>query len=206
MKYAIGIPTLNRADLLNPSLLMYSNEYSCDIHVINNGIRNILTPPKVSVHNNERNIGVAASWNMLCDIIFKNNDHAIILNDDIHLGVAESDIRLLIKDMPNCFIRSTQDWCAFVLPKTVYEKVGKFDECFFPAYYEDKSYEYRMKLKGIRQIQTPNLNPFVYRSSQTLEMCPEIMELSKKNRDIYIQMWGGEPKCEKFIHPFNKKQ
>jgi hypothetical protein len=30
-----------------------------------------------------------------------------------------------------------------------------------------------------------------------------ILEASKKNKQLYIQMWGGEPEREKFKKPFN---
>lgn len=204
MTYAIGIPTLNRADLLNPSLVLYSKELNCDIHVVNNGLNRIVTPPMVTVHKNNTNVGVGASWNQLCDLIFEKHSHAIILNDDIHFGLNDAGIKSLVATAPDKLIRATVDWCAFIIPKTIFQKVGRFDECFMPAYYEDKSYEYRMKLAGVQKITSPLMNPFVYRVSQTLEADPSIMEQAKGNRDLYIRMWGGEPKCEKFTKPFNQ--
>ena len=61
-----------------------------------------------------------------------------------------------------------------------------------------------MKLKGISPIKLPFLNPIVYKSSQTIEKDNSILELSKKNKQLYIDMWGGEPEREKFKSPFNK--
>ena len=69
--------------------------------------------------------------------------------------------------------------------KDIYEKVGKFDECFFPAYYEDKSYEYRMKLKNIPVLTHPTLNPIIYRSSQSIEKDYSILTASKKNKKLF---------------------
>jgi len=82
--------------------------------------------------------------------------------------------------------------------------VGKFDECFYPAYYEDNSYKYRMKLAGISVLNTPELNPLVYKNSSSLAKDPSILEDSKKNKELYIKMWGGEPNQEKFKTPFNE--
>jgi GT2 family glycosyltransferase len=154
----------------------------------------------------EGNIGVGASWNVLCDKIFEDCDNALILNDDIYLGkrTAEIDEMLGKKKFKGNFLRATADWCAFIMPKKVYNTVGRFDECFMPAYYEDKSYEYRMKLKGVFQTKTLLLNPYVYRSSKTLEKAPEMLEVIKKNKQLYIDMWGGEPEREKFKKPFGK--
>jgi GT2 family glycosyltransferase len=142
----------------------------------------------------------------MCDRIFyqDNCDYALILNDDIYLGKKMLDIIEIIAKYPDKFIRSFADWSIFILPKSVYEKVGKFDECFYPAYYEDKSYEYRMKLMGVPMIKRPELNPYVYESSKTIEKDYSIFEASKKNKQKYIEMWGGEPEREKFKTPYNE--
>lgn len=205
----IGIPTLNRYDLLEPNLLLYSRDFSlasennaCPFIIIDNGNQNIsFTYSKIFA--SEKNLGVGASWNYLCNQIFQTCDYALILNDDIYLGKRLNEIISLIQKKPEQLLRAIPDWCAFVLPKKIYDIVGKFDECFYPAYYEDKSYEYRMKLKGIPIIKTPELNPYIYKSSQTLEKDQSILKASKKNKQLYIQMWGGEPEREKFKKPFN---
>ena len=82
--------------------------------------------------------------------------------------------------------------------------MGKFDECFFPAYYEDNSYAYRMKLNRVVHLKTPLLNPYLYRSSMTLEKDYSILDARKKNLQLYIKMWGGEPMKEKFLKPYNQ--
>lgn len=204
----IGIPTLNRYDLLEPNLLLYSRDFSlydntCPFFIVDNGNQNIsFTYGKT--YASEKNLGVGASWNYLCNQIFETCDYALILNDDIYLGKPLNQIINLIQKKPHHLLRATPDWCAFVIPKKIYQIVGKFDECFYPAYYEDKSYEYRMKLKALPIIKTPELNPYIYKSSQTLEKDHSILEASKKNKQLYIQMWGGEPEREKFKTPFNK--
>jgi hypothetical protein len=60
-----------------------------------------------------------------------------------------------------------------------------------------------MKLKGVIALKHPELNPVVYKSSQTIEKDPEIFEASKKNKKIYIEMWGGEPNKETYTNPYN---
>lgn len=201
----VGIPTYNRYDILKPNLIAYKQDFDgAPFFIVDNGNQGVL-------HNNvyvpENNIGVAASWNYLCKEIFKTCEYALILNDDIYLGKTLNIVKQIIAKKPNTFTRATPDWCAFIIPKTVYEEVGEFDECFYPAYYEDKSYEYRMKLKRMPINKTPLLNPYIYRSSSSLEKDPTILEHSKKNRKLYISMWGGEPEREKFTTAFgnNKK-
>jgi len=88
MKFQIGIPTLNRIDLLYPALKMYAlKDFKSHIHIIDNGNEQFSDKEminNVSVLNMKKNIGVAASWNMLCNRIFKVSDYALILNDDIY--------------------------------------------------------------------------------------------------------------------------
>ena len=209
MKFAIGIPTLNRIDLLYPSILLYLRDFpDTHIYVLDNGNQDTSKIKYAHVHimKNEQNVGVGASWNMLCNVIFANHPYALILNDDVYLGKRTADIKELIekKKYKGAFLRAVPDWCAFIISKSIYEKVGRFDECFMPAYYEDMSYERRMFLQGIPIIKTPSLIPYVYNSSKTLEKMPELQEASKRNKELYVEMWGGEPSKEKFKTPFNK--
>lgn len=206
-KIGIGIPTLNRFDILRSNLLLYARDFSLvggDIPfvILDNGNQGI-TFNYGHIIQKEKNIGVGASWNQLCKKIFETCDYALILNDDIYLGKRLSEINYIIGKKPDRFQRATPDWCAFILPKKVYEEVGPFDECFYPAYYEDKSYEYRMKLKGVPLIKNPDLNPYEYRNSQSLEKDLTIFEASKKNKKLYIEMWGGEPERETYKKPYN---
>jgi GT2 family glycosyltransferase len=222
MRVGVGIPTYNRYDLLKPYIGKYGVDFpDWNIYIVDNGNQgiDIMERTKSSISHiekengeirfsksgliiieNDKNVGVGASWNQLCKKIFEKNDYALILNDDIYLGKKQEQIISLIQKKSVGLIRATPDWCAFIISKETYEKVGEFDECFYPAYYEDKSYEYRMKLKGVKH---PELNPVVYKSSQTIEKDPEIFEASKKNKKIYIEMWGGEPNKETYTNPYN---
>ena len=202
--FSIGIPTLNRFDLLLPSLKLYIKDFpDVQIFIVDNGKQSIPFIENITIIKTEQNIGVGASWNILCKYCFLKSENALILNDDIYLGKSKENIEELIIKKPNTFLTATPDWCAFIIPKSIYEKVGDFDECFFPAYYEDNSYAYRMKLKGIAKLSTPYLNPITYRVSKSIEKDSSIFNYRKKNRDLYVEMWGGLPEREKFTKPFN---
>lgn len=206
--FAIGIPTLNRADLLIPALLYYQNDFpNVDIYVIDNGNQealNVLKLKNLTIIRQPHNIGVASSWNILCNKIFKIKDFALILNDDIYLGKNEHEILLLIENMQVELYTSPVDWCTFLLPKATYTTIGEFDEGFFPAYFEDNDYEYRICMNGLQMAKIPFLMPSVFRRSQTLQKDPTIKEASAKTRDRYVAKWGGEPTFEKYTKPFNK--
>lgn len=205
MNFAIGIPTLNRKDLLEPSLSEYKRDFPyTDIHVVDNGKQDIFEFGAFKVYPQDVNLGVAGSWNYLCDIIFKNNDYALIVNDDVYLGYAIGEISEVLQSDHYGFIQSEHNWSVFLISKEVYERVGKFDEFFYPAYYEDSDYIRRMELSGVKRVIDKRLNPKDAKQSQTYEKAPELVNKAlKDSKDRYVRKWGGLPMMETFTLPFD---
>jgi GT2 family glycosyltransferase len=210
MSFAIGIPTLNRSDLLLPTLIKYVTEdfKDIEIHIIDNGKQdlsflNII--PNVLLYEEDKNIGVAASWNKLCKIIFEKHNHALILNDDVYLGYNTDNVNSVIEKYKYSLVQSFVSWSVILMSKYMYDYIGDFDETFYPAYYEDSDYLYRMKLKGIRQDVEAELNPQTVRISMTQERDPELVNASmQENRLRYIEKCGNSPLLETFLTPYNK--
>lgn len=210
MSFAIGIPTLNRSDLLLPTLIKYVTEdfKDIEIHIIDNGKQdlsflNII--PNVFLYEEDKNIGVAASWNKLCRTIFEKHSHALILNDDVYLGYNTDTVNSVIQKYEYSLVQSFVSWSVILISKYMYDYIGDFDEVFYPAYYEDSDYLYRMKLKGIRQDVEAELNPLTVRISMTQERDPELVNASMQiNRLRYIEKWGNSPLLETFLTPYNK--
>jgi GT2 family glycosyltransferase len=208
--FAIGIPTLNRFDMLKPSLMMTLADFpTTKIFVLDNGRQDIqskiIRHPNLTILEQEKNLGVAGSWNLLCSEIFWEHDYALILNDDVYFGSKNQEVAKLLEEKKADFYVTTQDWCAFIMPKKTFTKVGAFDTKFYPAYYEDNDYHYRMKLLNMSYHQTPVLNPFLYQSSKTVEKEPSLRDFIQKNKEYYAQKWGGLPSKEKYKKPFNQK-
>lgn len=206
--FGIGIPTLNRYDLLLPALHFYATHDfpNTRINIIDNGNQGIQNNYGSNVRifeTKEENLSVAGSWNRLCQQIFSESDYALILNDDIYLGRKQFEIELLLHQQTSDLFLSTCEWSVFIIPKKTFIKIGSFDESFTPAYYEDNDYMYRLKLAGMRAMTIPFLNPVVYKNSQTLVKDPTISTYVKKNKSRYIAKWGGEPKMEVFKKPYN---
>lgn len=200
-KYAIGIPTLNRLDLLYPAMLYYEIDFpNTKKFIVDNGNQDLgwnLDKVNATIIENEKNVGVAGSWNQLCREIFKEHEYALILNDDIYLGRQEwgidSFFTWLDINKPDAdFFVGPRDWCAFIIPKKTFEDVGDFDERFFPAYYEDNDYAMRMKLMGKKIEIVPFLDPAVFRSSETIKKDSESCKPEQSKKE-YIQKWGGLP-------------
>lgn len=211
--FSIGIPTINRWDLLKPFLPVYKKDFpNTNLFIVDNGDQiQEDQDPLIRfyfgiVHRPASNMGVAASWNWLCETIFAaGHTHALILNDDVYLGASQRAVSAIINDKPWAFQKTLRDdWCAFILPKTIYENVGPFDERFFPCYFEDRDYMRRMRHKGCSIVQTQVLNPAIYKSSQSVEKDKSLLQNFEKNKQLYIAIWGGPPGQEKFSSPYNR--
>lgn len=207
-KFIVAIPTINRADLLNEALQKYFEDFK-DTHIAicDNGKQEIITREQnFMIYRPEENLGVAKSWNMLMDYADKiNATHVLMLNDDIYLGRNEHEIAMLIRNnMESDFINSFQNWCSYILKVDAWKKAGKFDEEFFPAYFEDNSFDYKMTLVDAKKTWTSFLDPLVYRNSMTIAKEPKLNNRFAINRQLYIEMWGGLPTEEKYLTKFNK--
>ena len=207
-KLVIAIPTVNRADLLNEALEQYFEDFK-DTHIAicDNGRQDIITREEnFMIYRPEANLGVARSWNMLMDYADKiQATHVLMLNDDIVLGRTDHEINLLIKSNYNMpFINSLMNWCSFILSVDAYKKIGAFDAEYFPNYFNDNDYCYRMRLLGLERTNTSFLNPKVYRNSMTIAKEPSLNNRFSEYRQNYINMWGGLPTEEVYKTKFNK--
>lgn len=94
-----------------------------------------------------------------------------------------------------------------ITPETV-QKVGMFDEDFFPAYFEDNDYHYRCKLAGGTNCAIANTRAVFYHyGSRTQNQQPGAAIVPgaqfRMNEAHFFQKWGGRPTQEKFTKPFN---
>jgi GT2 family glycosyltransferase len=203
-KLAIGIPTFNRWDLLEPTLNKYLNDFpNIPIFIWDNGNQNIANSNKYTLVTSLDNKGVAYAWNRIMEQ-FPDYENVMILNDDIYLGKHEQHLLNFIDTNRYGFFESAAGWCTFILPQKTYQQIGVFDETFYPAYCEDNDYSYRMKLAGVIKLNTPFLIPTEFRQSQTLEKNPELFHKTNYNsRQYYKKKWGGYPEEEVFTKPFN---
>lgn len=208
------IPTLNRYDLLEACLKSARNgSLKPEIFVIDNGgmlpkhlknyIDELLTPVN--------NLGVARSWNWFLDVA---KHPMIICNDDIMFG--KKDIQLFYETYFNFEIdlyftnnlgTSLNMFSCFMPTPGLVKKVGKFDEEFYPAYFEDNDYWYRMSLKGCSSVgiktDISHFGSATIKSYSDARMIQHHQEFVK-NREYYIKKWGGEPGNERYKSAFNE--
>jgi GT2 family glycosyltransferase len=109
--------------------------------------------------------------------------------------------------MANVAEAECPDFAAFLLSKRCYEAVGSFDEEFFPAYFEDNDYHYRMRLAGWRAICHPQAMFYHFGSRTQNESGPQPVVASPQfnaNRAYYERKWGGPPGHETHRRPFGR--
>ena len=207
-KLIVGIPTINRADLLNEALVKYFEDFiDTEIVVVDNGNQDIIIREnKFFIYRPHQNLGVSGSWNIIMDYANKvNATHVLMLNDDIYLGKTDEQIIRMIALFQHIhFFNSFMNWSSWILSVEAYKKIGNFDENFFPAYFEDNDYCYRMRLNEFERYNTDYLNPVIYRNSQTILKDSSLNQNFNKNRQYYASKWGGLPSEETFKTPFNK--
>lgn len=210
--FAIGIPTINRADLLNDVLRLYVDDFpDIKIIVVDNGKQDIFVHENIKVLQMSRNIGFTESCNiMLAEIYYSYQvDWASIINDDIYWGKKQQQVELFVeekeRDGENLIVTNF-NWCNFLMPKRTFEKVGKWDSDNFFNYFSDNDYARRMAILGMNFLPSTFMNPTVYRESQSIKKDPSLNHTSfDESKRNYLAKWGGLPPNEKFTLPFNRK-
>ena len=177
MKFSIVIPVLNREDLLKRllnNLLSSSTQHVKEVIIIDNSF-----DPKVSrccdhvnsslnveliVRKNfvNNNLGFSGSFNWALDNRNSLSNPFIFLNNDIVMTADDvSDINTKIENLetkacPPCIARLF-GWSALIAwPQNFIDTIGRLDENFYPAYYEDVDAELRLRITELSRKIPPN--------------------------------------------------
>ncbi len=167
------------------------------------------------------NRGVARSWN---DGILAaadwGADVTIVCNDDIVFGEGDVDkISRAAMDNRDRFVVfaagkntrlrravSDQGMACYAINPIAIERIGMFDENFFPAYCEDCDYCYRAKMLGLKRFVVGNTS-IVHTGSASIYSSSELRAQNARTHSLndryYIRKWGDKPEREKFKRPFN---
>lgn len=164
-------------------------------------------PVNTETHWCGKNIGVSATWNK---ILRENPDWVIISNDDVELH--ERTIESLVQaadetdaDFLYPSFNPGAMFCVFLIKHSCVDKIGYFDERFWPAYFEDNDYHRRMKLGGVKELQVANASYDHVVSASLKTNTAEEMEQHHKNfrrnQNYYHLKWGGLPGAEIYDVP-----
>ncbi len=214
VKLAIVIPTINRKELLREAMerLLPQNEYFQKILIVDNGKQDLSFPSaQVEIYLPPQNLGVAASWNHGIHQLFADPTvtHVMALNDDVALGQDQLiDVINVLQEMPSKWMfKGRFQWSVWILSRAgaeamQYESGKYFDDRFFPAYFEDNDFHWRLRAFGEHRYigDLIELTPEVQRSSMTVQKDPALNTRFPANRRYYVEKWGGPPGQE-MRHP-----
>lgn len=208
----------------NPKLIDLTNKAfagfpeNVEIYAV---INKMLEEPKIKFNKlvNGENC-LSSAWNLGLDTIFKNYDYAVVTGLDsitpskneieslvdlleanpsfglvsaTHIGAGSPPyIRPKIVDVTH----GDGSFSFYVLSKQCFRKVGKFDENFKPAYFEDNDYLERLKLNKYTPKRSEKIT-YLHLVQGTMKHSPEIKlkynEFMQHNLDYYISKWGNPP-------------
>jgi len=184
----------------------------------------------------KENIGAGPAWNYGIQYAMRKfqSKYFLIANNDILLHPEAIDILIKAIDFTKCILTSATDisgtvscpedvlkmkvpkktrlteapeFSCFMLKTETIQKIGYFDEKFYPAYFEDNDYHYRIRLAGLKAVKTNRALYFHY-GSRTIKNDEKIHNISNlgytANREYYRQKWGGLPGEEIYKTPFNR--
>lgn len=168
----------------------------------------------IVVDNWVENRGVAAGWNYgIRKSIAMGIDQFVIMNDDASFRPGSSPSQLIKElDDDTAFVMGEVGFAGFATHKAAIDRIGYFDEMFFPAYYEDNDFAYRAKLggmnyKGIIHCKIDHEGSKTQFWNGTGDDQRTVShEQFRRNRDYYIRKWGGMPGEETFTEPFDGEE
>jgi hypothetical protein len=225
----LGIPVLNRFDLLEQSIqsLDYPN---LELYIVNNNttdsaqnqhLQELSTKYNFQIFSPRYNLGVAASWNRIITTAWSRGyDFVYIGSNDTILSPHSLQTFVDIEKPEIECLWMLNKFNFFCIRLSSIPTIGLFDENFMPAYFEDNDYMRRIQLSSLQMVELtsdskelngrilPPAPPSHHIGSQTIHSNPRYKELNNYtfnewNKNHYIMKWGGEPGSETYHHPYN---
>lgn len=208
---------------------------SCDVLCVNNassdGSAAYINAKQVAVISFEKQVSLSACWNAALKAAWRLKYKAVILcNNDILL---REDCASLLYEYDSGFVscvsvsseeqlgiagdrtiedlrkseRDHPDFSCFAIRKSVTDKVGFFNEEYYPGYVEDAEFHARAWRVGVRLLCVDL--PFVHFGASTLKQATEreaiiIRRGADTNRERFRKKYGclpGTPEYDKLFLP-----
>jgi len=101
------------------------------------------------VEYQKENIGIPRSWNIG---LKKNHEWTFIVSSSVLFNKPFSHIIEMLDNYNGLMFRTTSDWHLCGINKKVVERIGYFDENFYPGYFEEVDFDHRCKSVGIKEF------------------------------------------------------
>lgn len=189
------------------------------------------------IKDNWRNdISLGKTWNQgIQEVYEKGYDLCLVTNDDVLFApytidamidsvwtahadlVTAANVRDFIDPNDICFYPQPEvsytehpDFACFIITKWLMEEIGGFDEEFYPLFFEDNDYHYRMMLNGFRAVKAHHAVMYHFGSTSHRQMVDAQgnirHEQFRRNQRRYRAKWGNDPGIELFSVPWDGKE
>jgi len=227
-KIFIGVPLLNRLDLLKKAVATYDHPH--ELFVVNNNTVDDALDAELAQWKEEAgfdvvsprfNLGCSASWNrIIMEAMSRGYEYCYIGSNDTTLepGALATFAGMEKKEDEGIWLANGMNF--FCIRIANIPKIGWFDENFYPAYFEDNDYVYRCKMAGLLEVGCgPAEREFNGRTlpaihmhhlgSQTVASDPvyaagNSATFGQWNRTHFMMKWGGPPGQETHKTPYGR--
>lgn len=169
----------------------------------------------LTVDNTVRNRGVAGSWNLgRARAINARADWLVLLSESMRFGDPggrDWETTLREADPVYDWVDGLFGWHLIGFRRTLLERVGAFDENFYPAYSEDSDYLIRMHLAGYAsprennrpRLQVTGIDATHMGFNHNVDTDPPRVKVDFGAHARYWRSkWGTEPPKAATAHPF----
>lgn len=158
--------------------------------------------------NDNHNLGTSISWNLGArEVVEQKLDYLVIMSASMVFG---PELHTTWLKQMKTFWGATvieadgHSWHLVAINRGVFEKIGYFDENFYPAYFEQIDFCYRMRMLDLEKM-WPRV--WVNALSQGVGLHNEVIQVpAQPLLDYYKEKWGGDKGKERFQYPFNRRK
>lgn len=192
-KNSLGIPT-SKILIVDNSTTGFAKQY------VKDGFQYYRDPES-------HNLGVARAWNIGArKVVNEKIDYLVILSSSMLFGpLLHCDFAWQMNTFWGADVIEADghSWHLVALHRSLFEKVGFFDENFYPAYFEQIDWCYRLRVNGLEGGWSRVwINAISQGSAMNIDKidCP-----AQPLLDYYAQKWGGAKGEEKWVVPYGDK-
>lgn len=153
------------------------------------------------------NLGVARAWNVAVrEVLDDGHDYVVLMSASMRFGPElHTTWRRQMEEFWGAKVIEADghSWHLIALHRSCFEKVGLFDENFYPAYFEQTDWCYRLRMVGWEH---GFIRVWVNALSQGVGMhAPHLSCPAGPLLDYYATKWGGAKGEETFVQPYGAK-
>lgn len=178
-----------------------------DVLVIDNGPEPLAPDLAEGVYRYERpgrNLGVAASWNRGVELVLEQQRPWLIVLSEAVVFTDGGRAFLDQLDQAGDALCERHGWHLAAVRRHVFERVGRFDENLWPAYYEESDLIRRMACAGFG-IDHCVVEGITDRgTAHCLELGVVDVEMGPLTA-YYVAKWGGPPGSERYALPWRRR-